>query len=263
MQSIKIYNESCFDTMRDMPIGQADIILTSPPYNTNRKAGKTRNITNTKSTGYSYLRYDTQQDCMTVEEYNEFTERLFLEFDRILNMNGVILYNMSYGAENTAGMFSAINTIIEKTPFTVADVIVWKKRTAVPNNCSKNRLTRIVEFIFVICRKEEQKTFRCNKKIKGYRKTGQASFENIFNFIEAKNNDGICPYNKATYSTDLCKKLLSIYADETTKWVYDPFIGSGTTAVACAEMGLNCIGSEISQKQVEFAKERLVKECRA
>ena len=39
--------------------------------------------------------------------------------------------------------------------------------------------------------------------------------------------------------------------------VYDPFIGTGTTAVACKRLGLDCVGSEISKEQVEFSLERL------
>lgn len=78
-------------------------------------------------------------------------------------------------------------------------------------------------------------------------------------FVEAKNNDGACSYNKATYSSELCEKLLNIYA-KPYGVVYDPFIGTGTTAVACKRMGIDCIGSEISKKQVEFAINRLNKE---
>lgn len=196
---------------------------------------------------------------MTNDEYCDFTERLFLEFDRVLNLNGVVLYNINYGAENTEGMFFAINSILTNTPFTVADVIVWKKSNALPNSCSPNRLTRIWEFVFVFCRKTELKTFRCNKAIKSYRKTGQAAYENVFNFIEAKNNDETCPYNKATYSTDLCKQLLSRYAVGEKVIVYDPFMGSGTTAVACQELGFDCVGSEISENQCRWAKERLAR----
>lgn len=258
---IEIYNEDCFETMGNVPIGQFDIILTSPFYNTNKKAGKTRTLTNTsvKAGQYDYVRYDTHIDSMTNEEYCDFTERLFLEFDRVLNLNGVVLYNINYGAENTEGMFLAINAILTKTPFTVADVIVWKKSNALPNSCSPNRLTRIWEFVFVFCRKTELKTFRCNKAVKSYRKTGQAAYENIYNLIEAKNNDETCPYNKATFSTDLCKKLLSLYAVGDKVTVYDPFMGSGTTAVACQDLGFDCYGSEISENQCRWARERLAR----
>lgn len=254
-----LYNEDCFKTMNRIPNGYVDIILTSPFYNTNKKQGK--NITTETSgqkVGYSYIRYDTHVDNMSDEEYNDFTVRLFNEFNRILNFNGVVLYNISYGNNNRDGMFKAINAIITETDFTIADVITWKKSSALPNNCSPNKLTRIIEFIFVFCRKSETNTFYCNKKIISIRKTGQKSYSNIFNYIEARNNDGPCPFNKATYSSELCEKLLNIYAPPRAI-VYDPFMGSGTTAVACKKRGLYYLGSEISENQVKFANERIGK----
>ena len=235
-----------------------DVILTSPFYNTNKKAGNNRTLTNTnvKKGQYDYVRYDVHVDNMSDEEYATYTVNLFRQFDRVLNTNGSILYNLSYGAENVECMFKAINAIITQTPFTIADCIIWKKKTALPNSCSPNRLTRLTEFVFVICRKSELKTFHMNKKVTSIRKTGQKAYENITNLIEAKNNDGTCPYNKATYSSDLCEKLLTIYAPKEAT-IYDPFMGSGTTAVACVKMGLNYIGSEISQNQCNWAVERI------
>ena len=41
---IKIFNEDCMQTMQDMPIGGVSVIMTSPFYNTNKKAGKTRTL---------------------------------------------------------------------------------------------------------------------------------------------------------------------------------------------------------------------------
>ena len=55
----------------------------------------------------------------------------------------------------------------------------------------------------------------------------------------------ICVYNYSTY------KKGSI--------VYDPFIGSGTTAVACKMYGCKYLGSELSENQCKFAKDRLDK----
>lgn len=253
-----IYNEDCMDTMKRFEKNSIDVILTSPFYNTNKKAGKSRTLENTtvKKGQYDYVRYDIHVDNMTNEEYCNFTVKLFQQFNNILKQNGCILYNLSYGSENTELMFQTINAIITQTNFTVADVIIWKKKTALPNSCSPNKLTRIVEFVYVFCRKNEIKTFYSNKSITSYRKTGQAAYENIYNFIEAANNDGVCPYNKATFSSELCEKLLKIYAPK-NGIIYDPFIGSGTTAVACKKMELNYIASEISENQVQWAEKRL------
>lgn len=109
-------------------------ILTSPFYNTNKKQCKSNTLmkSNNASSKFPYLRYDTHVDNMTDEEYCNFTHKLFLEFDRILNPHGTVLYNLSYGNNNRDGMFKAINTIITQTPFTIADVITWKKSSAMP-----------------------------------------------------------------------------------------------------------------------------------
>lgn len=253
-----IFNEDCFETMKRIPQKSINVILTSPFYNTNEKAGKNRTLENTrvKSGQYDYVRYDVHVDSMTDGEYRNFTVKLFDNFDRILSDNGVVLYNISYGSKGCDNLIDVIHSITHETNFTLADTIVWKKKTALPNSCSPNKLTRIWEFIFVFCRKNEFKTFHSNKRVTSYRKTGQAAYENINNFVEAKNNDGSCPFNKATYSTDLCKQLLSIYAPADSV-VYDPFMGSGTTALACKELGLHYVGSEISPNQVEWAIKRL------
>ena len=259
MQNNIIYNEDCNNVIHNYIIPKSiDLILTSPFYNTNKKQGKNSTLQNTKTNGYTYLRYDTHIDNLSDDEYCDFTKKLFDGFDIVLKDNGVILYNLSYGNNNREGMFKCINTIIADTNFTIADVICWKKKSALPNNCSPNKLTRICEFIYVFCRKDEIDTFHCNKEIVSYRATGQKSYSNMLNYIEAKNNDESCPYNKATFSSELVKKLLEMYCPKNAL-VYDPFMGTGTTAIGCLKYGVNYIGSEISKYQCDWANERIKK----
>lgn len=258
MVKIEIYNEDCFLTMKKrLGAGQIGLILTSPPYNTGRKSTSKRSRNNHEG------RYDVHLDDMTSEEYREWCVKLFNSFDTILSENGVVLWQVSYGTdasmhnESIGLMWNVLSDIIDKTDFTIADRIVWKKNSAIPNNTSSNKLTRITEDVYVFCRKSEYKTFNTNKGLASVNeKTGQKFYNNIFNFIEARNNDGSNPYNKATYSTELCEKLLAIYAQKDMV-VYDPFMGTGTTANACKNMGLDCFGSEISKNQVNYANERL------
>ena len=259
-KDIEIYNENCMETMSRLGANSCDIVLTSPPYNTNKKAGKDRTLINTSVPNgrRNYVRYDCYVDNLTNQQYCDKTVELFNAFDEFISPNGCVLYNISYGSENTEGMFLAVADVIRRTSFTLADTIVWKKKSALPNNCSSNKLTRITEFVFVFCRESEMKTFNCNKKVVSLRKTGQKMYENIFNLIEAPNNDGVCDLNKATFSSELVRKLLNIYATKDSI-VYDPFMGTGTTAVGCKYFGCRCIGSEISQKQVEYALQRVAK----
>lgn len=256
MTTHKIYNENCFDTLKRLSDEgkKVNVILTSPPYNTARcvNTERSREILN--------QRYDIHFDNMTDEEYHSWTKDLFGEFDKVLEKNGVILYNISYGSENPNAMWEAIEAI-RSTNFMIADTIIWKKSSALPNNTSSNKLTRIVEYVFVICRKNEFDTFQANKAIKSVSSRGQKYYENIFNFIEAPNNDGPCKLNKATYSSDLVLSLLNIYA-RSNDVVYDPFMGTGTTVIGCLKYNdgnndIECIGSELSEGQIEFAENRI------
>lgn len=147
----QIYNEHCFETMNAMKKNSIDIIITSPFYNTNAKAKGNQTLRNCCESAKrtNSVRYDEFVDVMSNDEYCQFTKELFDYFDKVLVENGAVCYNISYGSENTEGMFRAINEIITNTNFTIADVISWKKKNAIPNNTSSNKLTRICEFVFV------------------------------------------------------------------------------------------------------------------
>lgn len=258
MELNRIYNEDLFVTMNRMiEEGQkVDIVLTSPPYNTGRNIGE--NGDKEARMKNNEVRYDIYLEKRNSDEYTEWTKEIFEMYDKVLAENGCVLYNMSYGNENPTQMWLTIAELIKDSNFTISDTIIWKKNSALPNNVSPNKLTRICEFVFVLCRKSEYKTFKANKKVKSQSRTGQNYYENIFNYIEAKNNDGSCSLNKATYSSELCEKLLEIYA-QPNSIVYDSFMGTGTTAVACKRLGHTYIGSELSSGQCEFAEERILK----
>lgn len=254
-----IFNEDCKDTIskiieRDIKV---DLVLTSPPYNTSRQINTKRSLETHNG------RYDIYVDDRSQEEYCEWVDGLFRSFDKMLKPNGVVLWNTSYGTDITNNNFLGIGLqwlsvadIIRNTPFIVADRIIWKKLSALPNNVSPNKLTRICEDVFVFCRKEEIGTFFCNKGDADVGKNGQKYYRNVFNMIKARNNDGANPYNKATYSSDLCRQLMDLYCP-TGGLVYDPFMGTGTTAVACVQQGNHYIGSELSENQCTYAVERI------
>lgn len=244
MEINKIYNEDCLLTMKRLN-SKVNAVITSPPYNIIRPNSIDRG-------------YDIYKDNKTNDEYIEWTLDIFKGYNFILEPNGVVLYNMSYGTENTILMSLVIADIIRRSDFTLADIIVWKKQMATPNNVSHNKMTRITEYIYVFCRKEEFNTFNCNKKKLKERETGQAIYENVFNFITAKNNDNSTELNKATYSSELVRKLLLLYTKE-NDLIYDSFMGTGTTANACVIEKRNYIGSEISKEQCDYAEKRINK----
>ena len=246
----KIYNENCFETMKKMAENniKVDVILTSPPYNMSKK----------RKGGFADSgRYDLYKDNLEEEDYLKWTVDLFNKFDLILNKQRSIIYNFSYSIENPSLPYKLVTEIVKNTNFDIVDTIIWKKKCGLPFPANGKRLSRNWEYVFVFVRKDEVNTYENNRRVKSVsEKTNQKYYEAIYNFVDAKNNDGKCPYNQATYSTELCDKLLDIYTQD--NWiVYDPFMGSGTTAVSCKKRKLNYIGSEISSQQVEYANQRI------
>ena len=256
MKMNKIYNEDCLITMQNLDT-KVNAIITSPPYNTgkrveyysHKKVNGVRVYTKDK-------RYDEYLDTKTDEEYIDWTIDIFNSYNKILEKDGVVLYNISYGNESPELMWLLIAEIIKRSDFTVGDCISWKKSTALPNTASKNKLTRICEFVFVFVRKEEYLTYNSNKKITKISPQGQSFYDVFYNFIESPNNDGSNDLNKATFSTQLVRKLLLLYTQE-NDLIYDSFMGTGTTANACVMEKRNYLGSEISKTQCEYAQKRI------
>lgn len=257
MELNKIYNEDCLETMRRMDEGLVDVILTSPPYNKSRQQSYSEESLATRQGHYKDF-----NDAKSTEEYIAWTLERFVEFARVLKDNGVVCYNMNmgYGSDEirTAElMWLVVAEVLRQGLFTMADCIVWKKRNATPNNVSPNKMTRICEFVFVFCKRGDYDTFWCNKKVVGRNsKTGQNIYDSFYNLIDAENNDGPCDIHKATYSTSLCFQLLDRYGSKGGV-VYDPFMGTGTTALAAMEQQMRFLGSEISDEYVKYAESRI------
>lgn len=237
MKINKIYNENNMITMSRMPDNFISGVITSPPYNftTKRKDSYYNN-------GYS------DKDNLSEEEYIKTRLIEFKEFERVLKDDGVICYNISYHNENPILPTLLMSEIHKETGLTVADIITWKKRSAIPFQTSSTKLSRICELIYVIVKKERLHDFRTNKQVsKINEKTNQKFYKNYTNFIEAENNDKIKSKLKAAYSEDLVYKLFNIYFP-IDSLIYDPFSGLGTTARSCKKSGRSFIGSEIDEE---------------
>lgn len=242
----KIYNEDCLITMNNLPEKCVDLVITSPPYNsTPRKGGPS-----------DKGKYDVYRDWKSEEDYINWTVDIFNGYDRIVKENRVVLYNFSYSIENPSLPYTLVAGVVNNTNWQVVDTIMWKKNNAIPHPASYNRLNRVYEFVWVFARKNEAKTFRMSKKVMSVSKSGQKYYEIIDNLISARNNDGPNELNKATFSTELITKLIYMYGSE-GDLIYDSFNGVGTTSLGAIQNKCNFIGSEISQKQCEYALQKI------
>ena len=257
-----LYCGDCLDVMSSMDENFVDIVITSPPYGTCRS--ETFSKESSQKRKYN-MRYDEFVEDRNPEEYCQWSVDVFNAIDLVLKKNRIVLYNFGLGDDGhteytSYDWFNTVKSVIDGTPFTVADVLVWKKRSALPNNTSPNKSTRICEPVIVFCRKDELMSFPSNKKIVNQFATGQNLYSPFYNIFEARNNDGSNDLNKATFSTQFVDRLIDLYVpdEQRNDWtVLDPFSGTGTTGISAIAHGMKYVGIEMSKAQCEYAVSRL------
>lgn len=246
MEINKIYNEINILTMKRMDDNFIDGVICSPPYNISSKRKDMY-----YNTGYSDV------DNLSTEDYIKVRINEFREFSRVLKSDGVIAYNLSYIHENPILPTTLVSRVHEETDLTLSDIIYWKKSNAIPFQTSPNKLSRIVEPVYIFVHKDRLSDFKANKEIsKVNEKTGQKFYKNYTNYIEAKNNDSFKTTLKAVYSSELVEKIIDTYFP-TGSIIYDPFMGSGTTAIGCMNKNINYIGSELKEDHYIDTLERI------
>ena len=246
MEINKIYNEINIVTMRNMSDGFLDGIICSPPYNISSKRKDLY-----YNTGYSDI------DNLSNEEYIKVRLNEFKEFSRVLKSGGVICYNLSYMHQNPILPNILIAKVHGETELTLADTIFWKKTHGIPFQTSPNKLSRVVEPVYIFVHKDRLSDFKANKEVsKVNEKTGQKFYKNYTNYLEAKNNDNFKSSLKAVYSIELVSKLINIYFKKGSI-IYDPFMGSGTTAMGCIQEGVSYIGSEMKEEHFNTSIKRI------
>jgi site-specific DNA-methyltransferase (adenine-specific) len=242
----KIFNENNIETMLRMSNNSIDGIITSPPYNITSKRKDVY-----YNNGYSDI------DNLTEDEYLDVRTNEFKEFSRIIKDDGVICYNISYHNENPILPTLLVSKVHNDTDLTIADIITWKKSTAIPFQTSPTKLSRVCELVYIFVKKKNLHNFKTNKQIsKINEKTGQRFYKNYTNLIEAKNNDGIKCKLKASFSEDFVNKIIDIYFP-LDSIIYDPFMGIGTTARSCKKLKRNFIGSELDEEHFKISLDLL------
>ena len=127
----------------------------------------------------------------------------------------------------------------------IKDIIIWKK-PVVPH-IQPGILNSGYEFIIVFSNdKPELKKF---SKVN----FGQGKLSNVIDI--GRDHKKFSKHNKATFPVNMVRWILMNFCQK-NEIVYDPFMGTGTTAIGCKKEGQHFIGSEIDPKQVEIGTKR-------
>ena len=123
--------------------------------------------------------------------------------------------------------------------FNVHQQIIWDRGSSLAND--PHYFQPITEYIYWIVKDKKQFFFDKSKSV--FR-------QNIWRMNVDKNpHPAPFPYIMAANIINCCSKEGDI--------VYDPFMGSGTTALASVKLGRHYIGSEISENYISMANERI------
>ena len=228
MSEIKLLNGDCLELMKGMPDESVDLIITSPPYN----------LGNTHHTGGKRFKpYGKYNDDMKELDYQDWQIEVLNECFRVLKSDGSMLYNhknrISKGVQITPYQW------ILKTDFIVKQEIVWQNGS---QNFDKIRFYPFTERIYWLAKSPKTKLFNA------------INHHDIFTKADW-NSVGTKGKFKRAFPVKMVDDLLSCFPDANV--VLDPFMGSGTTGVACKNLNRNFIGMELDEDYFSIAKERI------
>lgn len=251
METDYIKMGNCLDLMRELPSECIDLTVTSPPYDNLRDYN-----------GYSF----------------DF-EPIAMELYRITKDGGVVVWIVSDGMENGSETGTSFRQALffKECGFNINDTMIWEKDSFSFPECA--RYPQVFEYMFVFS-KGKPKTVnqikdRVNKwsgtKIHGtYRQKdgrttprGERWNDIITSEYGARFNVWNIPSEKSNKTGHPAVFPKRIAIDHIKSWsnegdiVLDPFLGSGTTALAAIEMGRHYIGFEISEDYFEICKSRI------
>ena len=249
------YNESNLDTMSRMPDDFIDLVVTSPPYDNLR-------------TYKGNAQFDFDKTATSLY--------------RVLKKGGVAVWvvgDQCIDGDKTLTSFSQ-GLDFKKVGFKMYDVMIYQKLNPMP---SPNRYFNAFEFMFILSKgKPKTINFLTEKSIQGgWRKHGSPNRSRDGKFTnrkrirvvkENKNRSNIWGYlvgngtsavegspafeHPASFPENLALDHILSWSDR-GDLVYDPFMGSGTTALMCIKAKRDYIGSEISKEYCEIIDRRL------
>ncbi len=256
----KIYNENCLETMKRMEDNFVDLTVTSPPYDN--------------------LRTYTGEAEWNFEVFKEIAKELY----RVTKFGGVVVWIVGdatiKGSETGSSFKQAL--YLKECGFNLFDTMIYAKqpRGAVGNN---KTYWQTFEYMFIFS-KGKPKTINliCDRKNKesrdgdngtkrlengellkvkrgGYSEYGRRT--NIWGYGIGKGQstkDDFAFKHPAMFPEQLANDHIISWSNE-NDLIYDPFMGSGTTAKMSILNNRNWIGSEISSEYCKIIEERVKK----
>ena len=221
------------DVMKSLPSESIDVVVTSPPYNLKNSTGNgMKDGRGGKWANASLMQgYSDHPDDLPHEDYVAWQRESLKEMYRLIKPDGAIFYNHKWRVQ--AGLLQDRADIVEGFP--VRQIIIWRRSGGI--NFNPGYFLPTFEVIYLIAKPKFKLTPKAN------------AHGDVWEFSQEFKNS-----HPAPFPLDFAKRCVASAPGDI---VLDPFMGSGTTALAARQLGKKFIGIDISDEYSQTAQARL------
>lgn len=247
--------EDCFAGMESLRSESVDVVVTSPPYNI----------------GVKYGVYD---DGISRQEYLDWLEEWAKLLSGVLSPSGSLFLNI--GGKPTDPWVPLEAAIRFKKYFQLQNTIHWIKSIAIPKATngdnhglkddvnvghikpinSRRYLSDAQEYVFHFTASGSVELDRLAIGVPYKHKSNITRWKSAGTDIRCRGNTWFIPYktivsrerdrpHPASFPPELAEMCIKLHGLAKAHLVLDPFMGLGHTAIACARLGISCVGFEI------------------
>ena len=264
--SSRFYLGDCIEVFNQLPAQSVDVIVTSPPYNLG-------------------IRYNRYQDSLTPAEYLQWTDAWVAAAARVLRTNGSLFLNVGARPSDPWTALDVAQAV--RSRLRLQNIIHWIKSIAIDRDAagagaglsrdlavghykpinSDRFLNDCHEFIFHFTPEGATTVDRLALGVPYQDQSNIGRWRAAADGVRCRGNTWFIPYqtiqrrdrdrpHPATFPARLPEQCLKLHGLSRIQTAMDPFLGLGSTAVACAHLGIDFIGSDIDETYLKEAVQR-------
>ena len=244
----KILNGDCLKELKKIPSKTFELVFADPPYNMQIGEKLTR-PDSSKVNGVN----DKWDQFSSFKDYDDFSKSWLIECKRILKDNGSIWVIGSYHNIFRLGYH------LQNLNYWLLNDVIWKKNNPMPN-FRGTRFTNAHETLIWASKSKKSKYTFNYQSLKCLNDDLQMRSDWTLPICNGK--ERLKKNGKKIHSTQKPEALLHRILLATTNKgdaVFDPFLGTGTTAVVSKKLGRNYCGIEKDKKYFIAAEKRINK----